>query len=374
MQSHTIKRYAQIFFSVLLGFVLIMGAVSGLDTARAAPTKSPAHSSDFGPAGPPFTYAQVITANALVYADPSHEAPTRSFGAGYLWVSLAASAPITYAGQSWYQINAGEYVRSDYLRLYQPSTFQGVALAAHPAYPFGWLVYGTHVATSPGLAPATSTTYLRRYTPVTVYEEQQVDAWRWYRVGEAAWVEQRKLGLVIPISRPDGITATEKWIDVNLYEQTLAAYEGDRMVYATLVSSGLPRWPTQQGLFRVWGKLQAGRMTGGFGGADYYFLEDVPWTLYFTEGYALHGAYWHDRFGFRHSHGCVNMPLADAQWLFDWVTPATSAYNWSLPTTEDPGTWVWVRSGEPGQASPELQAIELTLQTTKQSIVPVAGN
>jgi lipoprotein-anchoring transpeptidase ErfK/SrfK len=82
-------------------------------------------------------------------------------------------------------------------------------------------------------------------------------------------------------------------------------------------------------------------MSGSDGQPDYYFLEDVPWTMYFHGAYALHGAYWHDRFGKVHSHGCVNLSLADAKWLFDWTSPAGRT-GWSRATEEDLGTWVWV--------------------------------
>lgn len=132
---------------------------------------------------------------------------------------------------------------------------------------------------------------------------------------------------------------------MNKFEQTLAAYEGDRMVYATLVSSGLPQWDTDSGLFRIFAKVKIAKMSGREGLADYYFLEDVPWAMYFNKDMALHGAYWHDKFGFKHSHGCVNLPPQDAKWLFDWTTPTIGDSNWTmvadrLNNTE--GTWVWV--------------------------------
>ncbi len=83
-------------------------------------------------------------------------------------------------------------------------------------------------------------------------------------------------------------------------------------------------------------------MSGREGYADYYFLEDVPWTMYFNRDFALHGAYWHDRFGIQHSHGCVNLSLADAKWLFEWTVPTSTRSGWKLATEEQPGTWVWV--------------------------------
>jgi lipoprotein-anchoring transpeptidase ErfK/SrfK len=164
----------------------------------------------------------------------------------------------------------------------------------------------------------------------------------WYRIGENQWVEQRQVGIVSRSPRPEGVGPADKWIEVNLFEQTLAAYEGDRMVYATLVSSGLPRWPTPTGLFRIWAKVAMSKMSGRDGFPDYYFLQDVPWIMYFNGSVALHGAYWHDRFGARHSHGCVNLSPIDAKWLFDWTAPKADPRAWTLPTPEEPGTWVWV--------------------------------
>jgi len=85
-------------------------------------------------------------------------------------------------------------------------------------------------------------------------------------------------------------------------------------------------------------------MSGRDGFEDYYFLEDVPWSMYFSSAYALHGAYWHDRFGIRHSHGCVNISLTDAKWLFEWTTPEPKS-DWTRATEENTGTWIWVHDG-----------------------------
>ena len=68
---------------------------------------------------------------------------------------------------------------------------------------------------------------------------------------------------------------------------------------------------------------------------DYYVVEDVPHTMYFNVDIALHGAYWHDRFGYKHSHGCVNMPLRDAEWVYFWSENAPN------------DLWVWVHTSDP---------------------------
>ena len=111
---------------------------------------------------------------------------------------------------------------------------------------------------------------------------------------------------------------TGKWIGIDLYEQVLTAYEGEEPVFTTLISSGLDQWPTNEGHFRVWLRRQNDEMSGAFQRPDFYSLQDVPWTQYFDESIALHGAYWHNGFGVRRSHGCVNASLTDAKWLFGW--------------------------------------------------------
>jgi lipoprotein-anchoring transpeptidase ErfK/SrfK len=109
-----------------------------------------------------------------------------------------------------------------------------------------------------------------------------------------------------------------RWIDVNLSEQTLTAYEKGVPVRTTLVSSGLPQTPTPTGQFRIWIKLRYDDMAG----ADYY-IEDVPYVMYFHEGYGLHGVTWHGNFGHPMSHGCVNLPTEAAEWLFNWADVGT---------------------------------------------------
>ncbi|MFZ5438695.1 MAG: L,D-transpeptidase family protein [Myxococcota bacterium] len=125
------------------------------------------------------------------------------------------------------------------------------------------------------------------------------------------------------------------WIDVDLTEQTLVAWDGARPVFATLVSAGTgaPQRTTPTGVFRVWLKARHERMHG-----DDYFVEEVPFIQYFRRGAAIHGVTWHDRFGQRMSHGCVNLSLADAAWLFDWSPPPMPAGWHDVYVERRPGT------------------------------------
>ena len=110
----------------------------------------------------------------------------------------------------------------------------------------------------------------------------------------------------------------ERWIDVNLSTQTLVAYVGQKAVFRTQVSTGTPRTPTVAGTYRVYVKHKSTRMRG-----PGYDLPNVPYVMYFYKGYGLHGTYWHNNFGTPMSHGCVNLSVDDARWLYDWASVGT---------------------------------------------------
>jgi hypothetical protein len=120
----------------------------------------------------------------------------------------------------------------------------------------------------------------------------------------------------------------EKWIDVNVTKQTLVLFEGEKAVYATLVSTGEAgledaerSTATQRGIFRIHTKFVSATMDSDEVGEEFE-LRDVPYVQYFEKGYALHGAYWHDRFGVPKSHGCINLAPEDARRIFFWTEPA----------------------------------------------------
>ena len=118
------------------------------------------------------------------------------------------------------------------------------------------------------------------------------------------------------------VAAGERWIDVNLSTQTLVAYEGSQPVFTTLISSGMAGHATVTGQFHVWLRFESQTMDGRLLGYDYY-LEDVPYVMYFYNDYALHGTFWHNNFGTPMSHGCVNLATPDAQWLYNWSSLGT---------------------------------------------------
>lgn len=130
---------------------------------------------------------------------------------------------------------------------------------------------------------------------------------------------------VVPTAAPDAPAAPqyassggEHWIDVNLSQQRVYAYEGDTIVNSFLVSTGTWQTPTVTGKYRVWIKLLSTTMAG-----PGYYLPNVPYTMYFYKGYGLHGTYWHNNFGTPMSHGCVNLSIPDAEWLYNFSVVGT---------------------------------------------------
>jgi lipoprotein-anchoring transpeptidase ErfK/SrfK len=147
------------------------------------------------------------------------------------------------------------------------------------------------------------------------------------------------LDKLTPITFPK---TTGKWIRVDLSEQIVVAYEGEKPIRAFRISSGLANTPTVIGTFHIRTKVLSQTMVGGEGNM-YYNLPGVKWVQYFYEGYSFHGTYWHNNFGHPMSHGCINMTNADAKWLFDWADPAWDGKSvWQKTTSDDVGTLVIV--------------------------------
>lgn len=114
---------------------------------------------------------------------------------------------------------------------------------------------------------------------------------------------------------PSGVSG-ELWIEVNLSAQYLTVWDGSNVIAETYVSTGREGFETPPGTFYINSKLEFQTMEGVLGG-EYYNVPDVPWVMYFTDqGHALHGTYWHSNFGAPMSHGCVNLPMDFAEWLY----------------------------------------------------------
>ena len=278
-----------------------------------------------------------VTGPLAIYSAPDSPQP-ESYGEGYTFVTAQEEH-----GQ-WVKIGDEQWVRADSLgESYRPSRFAGALLPPDGNLPFtvAWTLTHLRGSKTPGGPEAADNRFLYRYSRVYIYATVRVDGYDWYQIGQDQWVHQFKVAKILPAARPAEVD-THKWISVDLYEQVAIAYEGEKPVFATLVSSGLEDWPTNEGLFHVYVRFTRTLMSGAYDQADFYYLQDVPWTMYYDDQIWLHGAYWHDGFGYRRSHGCVNLALTDAHWLFQW---SESEYDYRAGDYTGPAVYVY-SSGE----------------------------
>ncbi|MCY0985528.1 L,D-transpeptidase [Nannocystis sp. ILAH1] len=180
---------------------------------------------------------------------------------------------------------------------------------------------------------------------------------RWFEIpdhfgpGVSAYVEADKLRLWVDGPALDDIRDDETWVDVDVGQQTLAVMRGQQPIFVTLVSSGTghkPNTATPRGVYRIRNKLAYGPMRNRAEDAEDspYHVEAVPWVQYFFRRFALHGAYWHDGFGHRKSHGCVNLSPRDARYVFERTGPQLPpGWMTAYEHGDRPGSVVRVRKG-----------------------------
>jgi hypothetical protein len=262
--------------------------------------------------------------------------------------SVRIAGPATVDGERYWRTTGGDLVPASSVIQFSPSKFRGVALGAKAALP-AWLrgrsdpYKPVRTFKSPNGRVSGE---LAARTVVSILEESSDG--RFVRVTETAWVRRTDVRVASIATPPPGTGANEKWFDVDRDEQVLVAYEGERPVYATLVSTGKWEHATPTITSRVSSKLQTASMNNDRGLAkNKYAVADVPWTMYYDNSYALHTSYWHDGFGGPRSHGCINLAPRDARLLYDWSSPDVPAGWIAVYGDEDnPGSLVRVRSKE----------------------------
>jgi hypothetical protein len=234
------------------------------------------------------------------------------------------------------------------LHRYRPATFQGRDLEVEPvpagegfAWTIDWPETPVYAAAD---ATATLAASLGYHEPIALRPEPVAPGWFQLADG-SGFVGDRSVGRFVSPEPLAGVADGEVWIDVELEEQVLTVMRGDAPIFVTLVSSGF-KAPTPKGIFRIRLKETVGAMASNPGDADPYAVEAVPFIQYFHQGFALHAAYWHNRFGHRISHGCVNLSPRDAKRVFDFTAPRTRA-GWihAYETKANPGTTLRIRRG-----------------------------
>jgi hypothetical protein len=258
---------------------------------------------------------------------------------GFVYVSYVDRAD-TENG-IYYMLESGAWIAGQGARVSEISAIQGLEFRTTPNNPFGWAFEYIPVKKAPGYNTPETGVYLYPFAEVfQVYDTKNVDGADWNMIGPGKWVEARKVAVVTPKNVPPQGAAVNRWIDVDLAEQTLAVYEDGEIVFATVIASGLEPFWTRPGLFQIYEKKATENMRNS-DPTDYYYLDNVPWTMYFDKARALHGAYWRTRFGYPQSHGCINLSVGDSHWLYNWanVGDFVHVYDTTGQTPTDPALY-----------------------------------
>ena len=255
---------------------------------------------------------------------------------------------IREGGQAWWKTTRGGFVQASRAWRKQTTDFHGGEVPADARFAFGFVApeRGASAAVRGADGALKWKRRLEHRQFLAFVEEVEVGGKPYLVTADGHYVRRGDLRLAAPATRPEAVQPWERWIDVDLERQLLVAYEGDTPVYATLVSSGKrgtaeESFLTPKGKFRISAKHISSSMDGNAASDGRYSIQDVPWAMFFSGNYALHGAFWHQKFGERRSHGCVNLGPSDARWLFFWTTPFVPA-GWHGVVAHDgaPGSMV----------------------------------
>lgn len=252
---------------------------------------------------------------------------------------------VRVGGVKYHKTDQG-YIASDKLRWLSPSDFTGLDLTttAPPAWPFGWVTPRKKGQTvwvrATGSRKGAKVRELDRRELVPVLESKKGFA----RIGTDEWVDAKELRIARTVAPPDGVGAGDRWIDVDLDQQVLVAYQGEVPVFATLVSSGKIKHDTPTGIHRITKKYAKTRMRNPVTSRETWDVAEVPFAMKFRKNFALHGAYWHDGFGKPRSHGCVNLSPRDARVIYDWTQPVVPEGWMSAEVEEETGTVIRIRN------------------------------
>lgn len=293
----------------------------------------------------PHDYRTVIADATPIYSRPSdYDADLSSGGLGQEFV-IAVTERVVHDGIEFVRNRRGDYVVNEGLRAATPSALSGVVMAAGDDLDFGWARRDRVALRVSKSARGKVNRYASRHELLRPLHDAGDG---WLLTNDGSFVDARDVARPIVIAPIAELKDNEHWLDVDTAQQVLIAFEGTRPVYATLVSSGLGTQTraTPLGVFSIWAKLAESDMNNleDEDAQQPYAIEAVPWVQYFQESNALHGAFWHNHFGTRVSHGCVNLSPRDARFLFGWTQPVLPK-GWTaiLPSEHDPATRVRVR-------------------------------
>lgn len=292
----------------------------------------------------PQRYAFVRFDGTRAYAHPNDYFQNRfseAFGKGF---GLVITGERMYRGVEFVRTRRHLWVERASVRFVEGSEFRGARLPRGKPLDVAWVsIRPAKTFDRPG---GRSVRTLDRHTLVHVERVTR----RWVELRNGRFMRRAALAIPGLQEPPAGVQPTERWIDVDIEQQVLVAYEGKTPLFATLVSTGRSSKDseTPTGVFQIWVKLDFSDMDD-LERTDVdsnYAIQDVPWVQFFRGSYGFHAAFWHDDFGRRRSHGCINLSPADAKTLFQFTHPVLPpGWNAILPTLEDRPTTVVIRDG-----------------------------
>lgn len=264
-------------------------------------------------------------------AKPDHAVPVQ----GAVFAAIAGRR--LHKGQPYVELLDGTFVKTEGVTELHPEPLHGQRLRGDLDLPLGFVFKErTPLLRRKGesLEPCGHAGRMSRFR---VLGEHRIGDRKYLEAPGGVLVARDDVRVARSSGRPGYVSSRTRWIHVSLSEQTLVAYLGAKPLFATLVSSGKPGRATPAGHHRLQLKQLSVTMQGNAQGGGRYEVGDVPWSLYYRPLYAIHGAYWHEGFGQVRSHGCINLPPADAFWLFHFTWPVLPA-GWH--SVRDEGTRV----------------------------------
>ena len=234
------------------------------------------------------------------------------------------------SGKPYVQLTSGGWTRAAPAAY---TNFKGLEFFENPKNDFGWTIDFADLYRAPSFGAQTTGETYYPYTLIQVYDTVEAEGVYWYQISPNTWINSLKARVVrLRPNTPEGVQAN-RWIEIDLFQQTIMAYEDGQLRFATVTTTGVEPFYTQPGVFTIYEKKPLETMQGAFEAdrSDFYDLEDVPWTMYYDQARAIHTAYWRTSYGYPGSHGCVNLSPGDAQWLFQWANEGD--YVWVHDTS-----------------------------------------
>ncbi|MCB9667087.1 MAG: L,D-transpeptidase [Myxococcales bacterium] len=247
---------------------------------------------------------------------------------------------------------SGRFLKLASLVNYKGSPFRGVRVTSSDTLPIAWAIrtaqpLSAHERADGTVAISPDSTHaeIMRHARLSWKERKRINGRVYHVLSDGTLLRDWFVSVAELIKPPRHVGTTEIWIHIDLGAQTLVLYRGTKPMYATLISTGITGHETPTGEFAIRQKRISDTMADLGGELDArYSIEDVPWTQYIKGSIALHGAFWHTRFGLKNSHGCINLAPTDAHILFDYTTPHLPLgwHGMVTQTTGTRGSLVWI--------------------------------